>query len=418
MMIVAAVLPLTASCRDIADETLRVDYIFNGTAATCDISLSGMARWDGWDGRTVNMKDVPVAGNGEICMCDAQCGDTLYRSTFSTLFMEWQATPEAKTVRKAFENTFLLPMPPHSATVMVTLFDSRRNVSATFSHPVDPDDILIRRVARRQIAAADPSCATAEAAVPYASYIHRGGDPSEAIDIAIVAEGYTAEELPTFMEDARTAVDAMFSHEPYASLRDRLNFLAVAPASKDSGVSVPRDGLWMDTPVASHFDTFYSARYLTTEAVFRLHDLLEGLPYEHIIILANTDVYGGGGIYNSYTLTTAHHAKFRPVVVHEFGHSFGALADEYAYSGDEDPYYFPDVEPWEQNITTQADFASKWQDMMDVEGVGLFEGAGYQPVGVWRPAEDCRMRTNEAEAFCPVCQRAIARMIDFYTREK
>ena len=48
-------------------------------------------------------------------------------------------------------------------------------------------------------------------------------------------------------------------------------------------------------------------------------------------------------------------------------------------------------------------------------GVGLYEGAGYQSKGVWRPAEDCRMHTNKADSFCPVCQRAIGRIIEFYT---
>lgn len=148
-----------------------------------------------------------------------------------------------------------------------------------------------------------------------------------------------------------------------------------------------------------------------------MHDILAGIPYEHIIILANTDTYGGGGIYNSYTLTTAHHNLFGPVVVHEFGHSFGGLADEYAYDDQFVEYYYPDTEPWEQNITTKADFSSKWKDLYDQGVAGLVEGGGYQTKGVWRPCEDCRMRTNTAEAFCPVCQRAIERIIRFYTEE-
>lgn len=106
------------------------------------------------------------------------------------------------------------------------------------------------------------------------------------------------------------------------------------------------------TAVSSHFDTFYSDRYLTTRSVKAIHNWLAGIPYEHIIILANTDTYGGGGIYNSYTLTTAHHSMFRPVVVHEFGHSFGGLADEYAYDEAPSPLYPYDIEPWEPNITT------------------------------------------------------------------
>jgi hypothetical protein len=202
-------------------------------------------------------------------------------------------------------------------------------------------------------------------------------------------------------------------------------------------VSVPRKNSWKDTAVGSHFDTFYSNRYLTTLHLFRLHDILAGIPYEHIIILANTATYGGGGIYNSYTLTTAHHSGFRPVVVHEFGHSFAGLADEYFYDDQYEEQYYPDTEPWEQNITTMKDFSSKWEDMVgkkfsnqkssiDWKGkkknpgkitVGTYEGGGYQSMGVWRGSLDCRMNTNSYPAFCPVCQRAISRMIEFYTEE-
>ena len=141
----------------------------------------------------------------------------------------------------------------------------------------------------------------------------------------------------------------------------------------------------------------------------------------------------GGGIYNSFTLTTAHHSKFEPVVVHEFGHSFGGLADEYAYTDAPSPLYPYDVEPWEQNITTLVDFESKWSDMLpkgfvsptmitkdnysSTEALGVYEGAGYSLKGIYRPVPDCRMRTNEAKAFCPVCQRALQRLIDFYTEK-
>ena len=359
-----------------------------------------MSTTEGWFGRTVNMDKVPVKGNGGIRMTDAETGEVLYANSFSTLFQEWQATPEAKVVTKAFENTFLLPMPEAPAVVELTLYDLRGNVACSYSHPVRPDDILISRRAASEVDR---------------WYIRKAGDPKDCIDVVLVAEGYTKEEMNVFYADAEAAVESILAHEPFGTLRNKFNFLAVASPSEDSGVSVPRRDEWKDTAVKSHFDTFYSDRYLTTLDIFNLHDILEGLPYEHIIILANTDTYGGGGIYNSYTLTTAHHPMFKPVVVHEFGHSFAALADEYAYAGEEDPYYFPDVEPWEKNITTQYDFESKWKDMMDAgtNGVGLHEGAGYQPKGVWRATEDCRMRTNQAPVFCPVCQRAITEMILF-----
>lgn len=383
-----------------SDNTLRLDYIFTGGCSTTDIALSRMSVTPFWYGRNVNMDSVPVTGNGDIRMVDDRSGRTLYANSFSTLFQEWLTTDESKKVVKAYENTFLVPMPDEPATVTVRLFDSHGRTVCEYSHPVNPDDILI---ARKGVSSVERK------------YIHKGGDPKDCIDVVILAEGYDASEKDLFYADAQAAVDAIFSHEPFGSHREHFNFLAVAAESRDSGVSVPRNGTWRQTPVSSNFDTFYIERYLTTNHIFDLHDILEGLPYEHLIILANTDVYGGGGIYNSYTLTTAHHEKFPPVVVHEFGHSFGALADEYDYDSYDDPYYFSDVEPWEQNITTKCDFSSKWQDMIEsgVPEVGLHEGAGYQAKGVWRACEDCRMRTNDAAGFCPVCQRAIERIIRF-----
>lgn len=384
------------------DLTLRVDYIFSGTDRSCDIALSELKRLDGWAGRRVNMTELPLRGNGQLMMTDAQSGDTLYRMSFCTLFQEWQATEEATRVRRSFENVFLLPMPAKPVVIEVKLFDFHENVAASMSHPVDPADILVRPVRVEN---------------PHRVLLC-SGDPKEKIDIAILSEGYTAEEMDLFYKDAQASVDALLSHEPFASMKDRFNIVAVAAPSADSGVSVPREGLWCRTTVDSHFDTFYSDRYLTTLHLSQMHDALSGVPYEHIIILANTDTYGGGGIYNSYTLTTAHHSAFAPVVVHEFGHSFGGLTDEYAYDDQYVEYYYPDIEPWEQNITTMADFPKKWKDLYEQGVVGLVEGGGYQTKGVWRPQEDCRMRTNAAEAFCPVCERALRRLIDFYTAGK
>lgn len=385
------------------DQTLRVNYIFTGGTAPTAIALHSMSVTDGWYGRSVNMDRTPVQGNGEIVVTDEESGAVIYANSFSTLFQEWLTTAESKIMVKAFENTFLLPMPKTKAEVSIRLYDTSNRVSCEYSHPVDPKDILITHREKSEV---------------YTQYLHKGADSKEAIDIAIVAEGYAAAERETFLKDAQDAVDAILAHQPFGKYAPNLNFIAVAPESECSGISVPRNGEWKNSALHSNFDTFYIERYLTTTSIFALHDALEGLPYEHIIILANTNVYGGGGIYNSYTLTTAHHEKFKPVVVHEFGHSFGALADEYDYDSYDDPYYFPNVEPWEQNITTKAAFASKWQDMIEagVPGVGLHEGAGYQSKGVWRASEDCRMRTNQAPEFCPVCQRAVERMILFNLR--
>lgn len=382
------------------DRTLRLDCVFTGGNAPTRIALSALSVSDGWYGRVVNMQNVPVEGNGQIWMVDDCTGETLYANSFSTLYQEWLTTEESKRVVRSYENTFLLPCPKSRSTVHIKLLDTRRNVFCEFSCPVDPEDILLEKRVRSEV----PT-----------KYIHKGNPDADCIDVVILAEGYTSAQRGLFWRDARAAVEAILSSEPFATFKDRFNFLAVAPPSRESGVSVPREGLWKRTPLRSNFDTFYTERYLTTGAVFAIHDILSGLPYEHIIILANTEGYGGGGIYNAYTLTTAHHRMFKPVVVHEFGHSFGALADEYSTDSYDDPFYFPDVEPWERNITTKVDFGGKWKYMMEtgVPGVGLFEGAGYQAKGVWRPCEDCRMRTNSADGFCPVCREAIRRMILF-----
>ena len=381
------------------DQTLRVDYMFSGTDKSVEISLDELSRYDGWAGRRTNLTEVPVRGNGQICMTDVQTGDTLYRMSFSTLFQEWQTTEEATKVRKSFENVFLLPMPTAKAKVNVQLYDFFGNIVASLGHIVDPSDILIRHL--------NPQA-------PEHRYLLKSGTPQEKIDVAIVAEGYTAEEMDMFYADAQTAMEAILKHEPFGQYKDRFNFVAVGLESQDSGVSVPGKGDWKDTALKAHFNTFYMDRYLTTLRLKNMHDKLCGVPYEHVVILANTDTYGGGGIYNSYTLTTAHHPAFKPVVVHEFGHSFAGLADEYYYDDQYVEYYYPGTEPWEQNITTLADFESKWKDMLDAGEVELLEGAGYQSKGVYRPAKDCRMHTNRPDSFCPVCQRAIARIIEFY----
>ena len=392
---------LLAAAVHAQNQTLRVNYTFSGNNKEARIYLDDLNVIDGWYGRRVNLKDLYLEGNGQITMTDAATGDTLFRNSFSTLFQEWQNTEEATQVDRSFENVYLLPMPTAKAVVEVKLTDNYNKVVASLRHTVDPEDILIRKIGKNP---------------PVWKYLHQGGSPEKCIDVVIVPEGYTADEMELFYKDAAIAVNSMLSHEPFKTMQDRFNILAVELASKDGEVSVPKEGLWTETALSSSFSTFYSDRYLTTLRLRQLHDKLAGIPYEHIIILANTDVYGGGGIFNSYTLTTAHHAQFAPVVVHEFGHSFGGLADEYFYDDQYEQYYNSETEPWEPNITTKVDFDSKWKDMMP-DKAGLYEGGGYMSKGVWRGSFDCRMKTNKYPEFCPVCQRSLERIIRFYTEE-
>ena len=396
------------------ERTLRIDYTFAGDATHQVIALDQLSQMPGWYGKHKRLAELPVEGNGQISVRCHRTGEVIYRNSFSTLFQEWQSYPEAEQVWKSFENVFLVPMPKDTVDITIDLRNNRREVTSTMTHQVVPGDILIRHIGENDV-------------TPY-TVVQEAADTSHCIHIAYLAEGYTEEEMDVFLKDVNIAVEALFAHEPFKSMRSRFNIVAVQAPSAESGTSEPSKGIWRNTALKSHFDTFYSNRYLTTLHLKTMHDWLAGTPYEHIIVLVNTSEYGGGGILNSYNLSMTHHEMFRPVVVHEFGHSFAGLADEYAYDQEQIPMYPHDVEPWEPNITTLADFSKKWQSMVakgtpiptpikaGKERAGLYEGAGYSLKGVYRAYPDCRMRTNENPEFCEVCKQAISRLIDFYTK--
>ncbi len=399
-----------------SDSTLRIDYIFSGTNRTQHIALDQLSKTAGWYGRRHNLNRLPLEGNGQLTMLDPETGDTLYRHSFSTLFQEWQETEEARHVEKAFENTFIVPMPRHKVDMAVQLVDTHRRVSSCMRHVIDPQDILIQN-------------RSAETQTPWA-YIRQAGDSRKKIDVAFIAEGFAADQMDYFLAVCDSSIAALAAHEPFRSLIDRFNFIAVMPSSRDNGVTIPHRGEWFDTALSASFDTFYSNRYLTTLHIKRLYDVMTGIPFEHFIILANTPEYGGGGIYNFYNLASARTKRFKlEVIVHEFGHSFAGLGDEYAYGDDPETHYPADTEPWEPNLTTLHDFTAKWADLVKAGApipttpdgqelttkVGVYEGAGYQSKGVYRPVQECRMKVNEVPEFCPVCQRAITNIINFYT---
>lgn len=386
------------------DNTLRIDYTFAGNKQEQHIAVDQLNAIPKWYGKRQHLSELPVEGNGQITVRTHSTGKVIYRNSFSTLFQEWLSYDESKSISRSFENVFLVPMPKDTVEVTLELRDNRRQVMASLTHQVVPTDILIRHIGEKDV-------------TPYIT-LQQAADTNRCIHLAFIAEGYTKDEMATFIKDADTAVEAMFEHEPFKSMRDRFNIIAVEAPSAESGTSEPAKGIWKNTALHSHFDTFYSDRYLTTLHLKDLHNWLAGTPYEHIIVLVNSSKYGGGGILNSYNLTSTHHLYYKPVVVHEFGHSFCGLADEYAYEQEDIPMYPHDIEPWEPNITTKVDFAKKWQDMLHQKdkAIGLYEGAGYSLKGVYRAYPDCRMRTNQNPEFCKVCQRALIRLINFYTK--
>ena len=382
------------------DRTLRLDYTFAGDNILHEIYVDELVSLPHWYGRRQRLAELPLRGNSQITVRSKRDSVVIYRHSFSTLFQEWLATDEAKHTQKSFENVFLVPFPKEPVEIKVELFDYHNEVINSLTHTVDPKDILIRKAGERSI-------------TPY-DILHQASDTSRCIRIAFVAEGYTSDEMDHYLADCRKAIGSLFNHEPFKSMQDRFQIIALKSVSEESGTSEPSKGIWKNTVLGSHFDTFYSDRYLTTLHLKRLHDVLAGTPYEHIIILVNTEHYGGGGIYNSYNLSFTGGPQFLPVVVHEFGHSFGGLGDEYTY-GNDDPIYLDDIEPWEPNLTTKATAFIKWENLIKEGKAGLYEGGGYQEKGVWRGCENCRMRTNEEPEFCPVCQQALKELIDFYS---
>ena len=290
-LLTLAVLPVVLSAlaaqgfdTDFENATLRLDYVFCGDSGHQAIFFQRASRTSEWAGRQNNLSEPLLEGNGQIRVLDPETGECLYANSFSTLFQEWQVTEEALHVQKAFENCFQVPFPKRPVDVEVYLVDTHRKVTSHLRHRINPKDILIKKTADNGLSSA---------------VLWQGGSLAEAIDIVVVSEGYNASEKAKFYGDAARVAKALFHHEPFASNRSRFSVRAVFAPSRDSGTSIPRNGDWKDTAAETHFDTFYTDRYLTTSSMQKVYDLIGTVPFEHVVVLVNTPVYGGGGIYNS-----------------------------------------------------------------------------------------------------------------------
>ncbi|HSN99404.1 MAG TPA: M64 family metallopeptidase, partial [Candidatus Nanopelagicales bacterium] len=255
--------------------------------------------------------------------------------------------------------------------------------------------------------------------------------------------------------------------------RRDFNVWGLCPPAAESGVSRPSTGVHRRSPVGATYDAFGSERYVLTFENRAMRDVAAFAPYEFIEILTNSRTYGGGGIFGLYSTVSADSLWSPYLFVHELGHHFAGLADEYytsevAYEPADEP-----VEPWEPNATALADPERlKWKDLvtpgtpiptpwpkeefethaaaiqkrrreiraqnrpeeeMDAlfleqrtaetkllggashaGKVGAFEGANYAARGYFRPQIDCIMFTRDEVPFCQVCQRGIERVIDLY----
>lgn len=382
-------------------ERLRVDLTLAGNANEQHAYVNRMFREKEWSGSPASNIDDSGFGN---YMYKVFSGDSLIFSRgFCTLFDEWRTTEQAQTTSMSMGHSIWMPFPQE--TVHVVVYERIRmtgEFKPMLEFDVDPED--------RHIAPCENGYRIA--------CLQYNGESAHKVDLVFAGEGYSANEMGKLRKDARRMMDYMFTMEPYCNRAEDFNVWLVESPSQDSGVDIPQDAVWKSTVMDSGYDTFYEDRYLTIWDQTKIADVVSGTAFDTVFIIANDEKYGGGGIYNSYALGSSDNKYSLEVFIHEFGHSFAALGDEYFDSSDPyaDDYYPKGIEPWEPNITNKTDFDSKWADMMDVPGVGLYEGAGYMTKGCWRPYDNCRMRTNTAEGFCPVCQRAINKMIDFYTK--
>lgn len=399
--------------------TLRVEVVRDGDATSEAIALRGLVREGPWAGSRTQLLDTTGYGKHRVLVRPG--GDAaaapLYTRGYCSVFGEWQTTAEARAGRRrAFDEALRIPYPREAVDVIFETRDSNGRFSEVGRMRVDP--------ASDRIA---PVSAPAHEVIVLAE----SGPPSEKLDVLVLAEGYTEAELGKFRRDVERFSRAFFAKAPFSDRRSDINLRAVAAPSRESGTDEPRKGLYRDTAVGTAFDTFGSARYLTTVETRRMYDIAAAAPYDTLVILVNTSRYGGAGIFGLYAVFPSDNEFDEYVFLHELGHSFGGLGDEYysssvAYEG----FYPEGVEPWEPNVTALADPRHpKWRDLID-EGVpcptpedrerygelsvGCFEGAGYQAKGLYRPTIDSMMFSKGDLEFGPVNARALEAMINLY----
>lgn len=398
-----------------AFKTLRLDYFRTGNHETEIISIDEMIEEPYWGGSKTKLIDAFNYGNHKFEVFDFATETLIFSSASSSLFSEWQTTDEARETWRTFNETFVFPFPLNKVFIVFSTRDKKNIWFENFRYTIDPASIFISRERKAVYPVFEVLVAT---------------DSWKALDVVFLPEGYTQNEIAKFRSDCLRFAEYLLKAKPYSENTHQINIRAVLAPSGESGADVPGTNTWKQTVMNSNFYTFGLDRYLTTMDVKSIRNLAANVPYDQIVILVNSQQYGGGGIYNYYAITTTDHLRTDYVFIHEFGHSFAALGDEY-YSSEVayNDYYSLDVEPWEPNITTMVDFQAKWQDMLDAETpvptpaedqykatVGVVEGGGYTAKGVYRPFYDCTMKSAGYDNFCPVCIRAIQMKIEFHSR--
>ncbi len=436
--------------------TLRVDYVHGGKAGEGRFALEGVALEGPWPGRPDRPLDDSGLGKYRFEVRD-QGGRVLFSRGFASIYGEWESTAEAKTVARAFHESVRFPAPAAAVTLAVLERAEGGPFKEVWSVPIDPLSPLVDR-------APPPAAARVWRVV-------ENGRPADKVDLLLLGDGYTTGEMEKWHRDARRMADLLFAVSPFKEHRRDFNVWAIDTPSESTGVSRPSDGVYRRTPLGASYDAFGSERYVLTFENKRMREIAAAAPYEFIEIVVNDRKYGGGGIHNLYATVAADSVWAPYLFVHEFGHHFAGLADEYYTSP---VSYEPGAarpEPWEPNATAEAK-APKWRDLLtaglplptawpkaefeaaqrDFQArrrkireekrpedemdalfreeqawttrllaplsgkVGAYEGAMYEATGYYRPQADCIMFTRDEVGFCGACSRAIERVIAMYAR--
>ena len=441
-----------------APQTMRLDYYHTGNTKQ---ELFGVDRIVieplPWPGDPAKAKDDTNLGDYLFEVRHKASGRLLYSRGFSSIFAEWVTTAEAKIANRTFSESLRFPAP--SAPVKIVLKKREEGeFHDVWTTSIDPKDKFI-----------DSSYPPSPGPL---LTIQKMDEPVNKVDLLILGDGYTAAERGKFEQDARRFTEILFAASPFHEHRKDFNVWGLCPAAAESGVSRPSSGVHYRSPLGTTYDSFDTERYVLTTDNRTLRDVASYAPYEFIEILVNGKTYGGGGIFNLYA-TVAADSEWSPYVfLHEFGHHFAGLADEYFTS---EVAYAPQtrrIEPWQPNVTALLDAASlKWKDLVEPgtpiptpwrkqdfealehriqarrrqirsqnrpesemnnlfkeeqkkedellandrysDRLGAFEGAGYEAHGYYRPQENCIMFTRH-DAFCAVCRRAIEGIIALY----
>jgi hypothetical protein len=362
-IILAVATPVVAGTASFDDDfenaTLRVDFYQYGDKAAQFMAIHRLIRQGEWAGPVRHLIDPLPYGIYVARLTDKNDGRVLYEQGFDSFFGEYRTTsPAGRGIVRVFNESVLVPFPRRAAIFSLGERPPGGEERTLVEVEVDPTSV--------DIAHDKP----ASGAVVVQSHV--AGDPHHCLDIAFIGEGYTAAEIDTFTADVQRFTELMLSQEPYASRSDRINIRGVLLPSAESGVDEPTRGVWRSTSIGASFNSFSSPRYLLTDDSRALRDIAATVPYDTLLIMVNHERYGGGGLYNRFCTFTAHGPVSGYLLLHEFGHSFGGLADEYYTSSTAYDNFYPEGhEPSAPNITAEVDPAKiKWADLL-TEGVEL-----------------------------------------------